>query len=183
MPFSVKRPHLKTDTALTICMSVLCPPSGPAPLACTTTAYSGRPPLSTRWITTRWLALFDKSCQPRFKLSPGLRAFTAVFGPAPGGVRSPPPPAHRPAPHSGQHRQPDRSHRGGGRGHRPERIEVRERQSADGRRKQWACEPIIGRCCAHPAPEPPAAARLKLGMLHAPERAHGRPDIDARRIL
>src|SRR5438034_3916697 len=271
MPVSVKIPHLKTDTALTICTTVLCPPSGPAPLACTTTAYSGRPPLSTRWITTRWLALFDRSCQPRFKLSPGLRALTAVVGQAPIALRSPASSAYRTAPDSrnarserrsssavrtattarspiiasekitpgrtnprwsaardfpihryvctayltfldsasqgdlrrqgivlkleragadadllqalGSQRESDCSHRGGGRGHGPERIVVGERQPAGARRQQRAGELLVGRRCAHPAPEPPAAARLILGVLYAPERAQGRPDLDSRRVL
>src|SRR5881397_2865141 len=109
MPFCENIPHLKTDTALTICSTVLRPPSGPAPLACTTTAYSFRPPLSTRWITVRWLALFGKTCQPRLRLSPGLRAFTAVVGQAPSVLRSPASAAYKAAPDSRNARSERRS--------------------------------------------------------------------------
>src|SRR6266536_1324035 len=88
-------PYFETVPTATTWVSVLCPPSGPPPRPSTTTAYTWRPPLSTRWITVRWLALLGRGWRPRFRLSPGLRACTGLVGQAPSVLRSPASAAYR----------------------------------------------------------------------------------------
>src|SRR6476619_2161236 len=64
------------------------PAVGSVRLPCTTTAYSCRPPLSTRCITARYAALLGIDFQPRSRLSPGLSA-EAPAGHAPYVCRKP----------------------------------------------------------------------------------------------